>query len=117
MELTDSLKALLLETAPSLKGRARRLFMARTVKELGRGGQRRAELELAWRQVAIREGTHEVESGFTCLDAFAARGRKPVEAHLPTVLRAMKAIVDSQSQTVMWLYSSGHTETRTRRSR
>src|SRR5215467_957972 len=99
MELTDSLKALFLETARSLKGSARRLCMARTVKELGLGGQRRAERELGWSQVTIRQGTQEVESGFTCLDAFAARGRKPVEAHLPTLLRDMKAIVDSQSQT------------------
>ena len=35
MEFTDSLKALFMETARSLKGSARRLFMARTVKELG----------------------------------------------------------------------------------
>jgi hypothetical protein len=32
MELTDSLKALFVDTARSLKGSARRLFMARTVK-------------------------------------------------------------------------------------
>src|SRR5262249_41346771 len=35
MELTDSLKALFIDTAYSLKGSSRRLFMARTVKELG----------------------------------------------------------------------------------
>jgi hypothetical protein len=99
MELTDSLKTLFMDTARSLKGSARRLFMARTVKELGQGGQRRAERELGWSRVTIRKGTHELESGCTCLDAFAARGRKPVEAHLPTLLRDMKAIVDSQSQT------------------
>ena len=99
MELTDSLKALFMDTARSLKGSARRLFMARTVKELGPGGQRRAERQLGWSRVTIRKGTHELESGFTCLDAFATRGRKPVEAHLPTLLRDMKALVDSQSQT------------------
>jgi hypothetical protein len=99
MEITDSLKTLFMETARSLKGSARRLFIARTVKELGQGGQRRAERELGWSRVTIRKGTHELESGFTCLDAFATRGRKPVEAHLPTLLRDMKAIVDSQSQT------------------
>ena len=33
MELTDSLKTLLIETAKSRKGSARRFFMARTVKE------------------------------------------------------------------------------------
>src|SRR5262245_43065870 len=99
MELTDALKTLFMETARSLKGSARRLFIARTVKELGQGGQRRAERELAWSRVTIRKGTHELESGFTCLDAFSARGRKPVEAHLPTWLRDMQAIVESQSQT------------------
>ncbi len=46
MELTDSVKSLLIETAKSLKGNARRVFMARTVKELGRGGQRQAASEL-----------------------------------------------------------------------
>jgi hypothetical protein len=46
MELTDSLKTLFTETAQSLKSSARRLFMARTVQELGPGGQRRAEREL-----------------------------------------------------------------------
>ena len=99
MEFTDSLKTLFVDTARSLKGSTRRLFMARTVKELGPGGQRRAERELGWSRVTIRKGTHELDSGFTCLDAFAARGRKPVEAHLPTLLHDMKAIVDSQSQT------------------
>ena len=99
MEFTDSMKTLFMDTARSIKGSTRRLFMARTVKELGPGGQRRAERELGWSRVTIRKGTHELDSGFTCLDAFAARGRKPVEAHLPTLLHDMKAIVDSQSQT------------------
>src|SRR6266704_4885624 len=98
MELTDSLKTLFLETAQSLKGSARRLFMARTVKELGPGGQRCAERELGWNRGPLRKGTHELESGFTCLDAFSARGRKRVEVHLPHLLSDIKAIVDSQSQ-------------------
>ena len=99
MEFTDSLKALCMETARSLKGRARRLFMAHTVKELGPGGQRHAERELGWSRVTIRKGTHEFESGFTCLDAFTARGRKRVEVHLPNLLPDITAIVESQSQT------------------
>src|SRR4030095_9105197 len=99
MELTDSLKTLFVHTARSLTGSPRRLFMARTVKELGLGGQRRAERELGWSRVTIRKGTQELDRGFPCLYAVAARGRKPVEAHWPTLLRDMKAIVDSQSQT------------------
>jgi hypothetical protein len=98
MELTDSVKSLFIDTAKALKGSARRSFMARTVQELGSGGQRRAERELGWSRVTIRKGTHEMVSGFTCLDAFAARGRKRAEAHLPHLLTDLAAIVDSQSQ-------------------
>jgi hypothetical protein len=99
MEFTDSLKALFVDTARSLTGRSRRLLMARTVKELGPGGQRRAERDLGWSRVTIRKGTHELESGCQCLDAFSARGRKRVEDHLPHLLSDIKALVDSQSQT------------------
>ena len=99
MELTDSLKALFIDTAKTLKGSARRVFMARTVKELGDGGQRRAERELGWSRVTIRKGTRELTSGRPIHDNFAARGRKRAEAHLPTLLTDITAIVDSQSQT------------------
>lgn len=99
MELTDSLKALFVDTARSLQGSARRIFMARTVKELGPGGQRRAERELGWNRGTLRNGMHEVASGFRCLDAFTARGRKRAEHHLPHLLADIKALVDSQSQT------------------
>ncbi len=99
MELTDSLKALFVDMAKTLKGSARRVFMARTVKELGPGGQRLAERDLGWNRVTIRKGTHELESGFTCVDAFSARGRKRAEDHLPNLLSDIQAIVDGQSQT------------------
>lgn len=99
LELTDSLKSLLIETAENLKGYQRRRFMAQTVKELGKGGQRLAERELGWNRDLIRKGTREVESGIVCLDANHARGRKRVEAFLPNLLEDLKSIVDSQSQT------------------
>ena len=99
MELTDSLKALFMDTAQTLKGSARRAFIARTVKELGPGGQRQAERELGWSRVTVRKGAHEVESGFTCVDAFWARGRKRAEDQLPNLLTDIQAIVDGQSQT------------------
>src|SRR5215472_12769748 len=99
MELTDSLKTLLIETAQSLKGSARRLFMARTVKELGPGGQQRAARELGWGRMTIRKGLRELDSGVACLDAFRLRGRKRAEQHLPNLLTDIQAIVDRQSQT------------------
>ena len=98
MELTDSLKTLLIETAKSLKGSARRLFMARTVKELGPGGQQRAARELRWGRMTMRKGMHELTSGMICIDAFTRRGRKRAEEHHPTLLTDIQAIVDSQSQ-------------------
>jgi hypothetical protein len=99
MELTEDLKELLIKTAEQLKGSARRLFQARTVKTLGPGGASRAERELGWSRKTIRKGMHELESGITCVDAFGSRGRKPSEEHLPNLLTDMRAIVDGQSQT------------------
>jgi hypothetical protein len=98
MHLSDSLKTLFRETAETLKGHARRRFLAQTVKELGPGGQRRAERELGWNRETIRKGLHELESGLICVDNFAARGRKRAEEHLPNLLIDIAAIVDSQSQ-------------------
>jgi Rhodopirellula transposase DDE domain len=98
MQLTDSLKTMLIETARSLKGSDRRLFMARTVKELGPGGQALAARELHWGRMTIRKGLHELDTGIRCVDAFVARGRKPSEVHLPNLLPDLQSIVDSQSQ-------------------
>ena len=99
MDLTDSLKTMLIETARSLTGSARRLFMARTVKELGTGGQQCAARELGWGRMTIRKGMRELDSGIACVDAFRLRGRKPAEHHLPNLLTDIQAIVDGQSQT------------------
>ena len=99
MELTDSLTALLTATAKSLKGSARRLFMARTVKELGPGGQQRAARALGWGRMTIRKGLHELDHNLACVDAFALRGRKRAEDHLPALLTDIQALVDGQSQT------------------
>jgi hypothetical protein len=98
MELTDSLKVFFIETANALKGSARRLFLARTVKELGPGGQRRAERDLGWNRETIRKGRRELETGHIHHDNFAARGRKRAEVHLPNLLTDIAALVDAQSQ-------------------
>jgi hypothetical protein len=98
MELTASITALCKETAQQLRGGARRLFMARTVRELGPGGQSRAERELGWNRGTIRQGLHELTSGLTCVEAFGLRGRKAVEVRLPHLLDDIRAIVDGQSQ-------------------
>ena len=98
MELTEEVKEFLIKTAKELKGSARRLFMARTVRVLGKGGQRRAEEEFGWDRGLIRKGEHELKSGIVCADAFNQRGRKRSEEHLPHLLEDILAIVDGQSQ-------------------
>ncbi len=99
MELTEPVKALRQAAARALRGGERRRFLARTVAELGPGGQRRAERELGWSRVTIRKGQRELASGFVCVDAFVLRGRKRAEAHLPNLLADLEAIVSGQSQT------------------
>jgi hypothetical protein len=76
MELVETVKELLMETAKSLKGSARRLFLARTVRTLGAGGQPLAERELGWNRGTIRKGQHELEHGIVCIDGWeTVKGR------------------------------------------
>jgi hypothetical protein len=99
MELDESTKQVYMETANSLKGSERRLFMARVVKAIGEGGQRRAAREMGWDRETIRKGMHELESGVVCLDGHGASGRKRAEERFPTLLEDIRDIVDGQSQT------------------
>jgi hypothetical protein len=88
----------LIDTAKTLKGSQRRLFMAKTVAAMGRGGQTWAEAHLGWNRETIRKGMHELRTGMTCVDAFHCRRRKPAEEHLPRLLEDIRAIADGQSQ-------------------
>ena len=73
--------------------------MAEVVKNLGRGGQTRAEKELGWNRRTIRKGMQELEHGISIIDAFKLRGRKPIEVKLPNLRADIISIVDSQTQT------------------
>jgi hypothetical protein len=98
VELSAAWKTTLIEAANALRGAERRAFMARTVRALGAGGQRRAETELGWSRATIRKGEHELASGITCYDNFAARGRRRAEERLPRLLDDIRDLVTSQSQ-------------------
>jgi hypothetical protein len=87
----------LIETANDLRGAQRRLFMARVVRALGAGGQRRAEEELGWNRVTVRKGMRELTAGVAG-DAFSSRGRHRAEDRLPNLLADIRDIVTSQSQ-------------------
>jgi hypothetical protein len=97
MRPDPELTPVLVDTAKALKGSQRRLFMAKTVAAMGRGGQLWAEAHLGWNRETIRKGMHEFRSGMTCVDAFHCR-RKPVEEHLPRLLDDIRSIADGQSQ-------------------
>jgi hypothetical protein len=96
----SAIKNMLQETAKSLKGHAKRLFMARTVRDVFEGVAYRAEQELGWNRTTISKGLHELSSGIECVDGRkGVTGRKPAEAHLPNLLNDIRDLVDSQSQT------------------
>lgn len=98
IQLTNSLKNLLKETAKQLKGAATRKFLAQTVAALGHGGQLKAEQELGWNRVTISKGIKELTRGITCVDNYRGRGRYKAESHLPNLLSDIKKLVDGQSQ-------------------
>jgi hypothetical protein len=99
MQVSEAAKEMYVETAKQLKGAARRVYMARVVKALGRGGQWFASQEFGWDRNTIRKGTRELETGFMCHDNYAARGRKRAEERLPQLLTDIGAIAEQHSQT------------------
>jgi hypothetical protein len=96
--LTEAAKSLFKSAALKLKGSARRIFMAETVRELGPGGQTLGERELGWNRGTIRKGMHELAAGIQCMDAFCLRGRKRSDKRLPNLLDDIRDIVDSGAQ-------------------
>ena len=110
MELTADPKNLFIETAQTLTGSDCCIFMAQVVKLLGKGGQRRAALELGWNRWTIRKGTHELESGIRCYDNFSGRGRKSIEKHLPNLLddiTVLRLSIDAKASVLVGPYSIG----------
>ena len=100
MEWTEGLDKLVQATKGALTGYAKRLFMARTTRELFDGKPYRAERALGWNRATVTKGLHELESGVECVDGRrGTAGRKPIEAGLPNLLEDIRSIVDGQSQT------------------
>jgi hypothetical protein len=99
MNLTHEMCAFIRQTAGSFKtGASRRRFMAQTLDTLALS-QRQAQRLFGWGRDTLRKARHEQHSGITCLDAFAARGRKPAEFHLPHLLEDIQEIVKDHVQT------------------
>jgi len=98
MELTQGIRNALKTAAATLKGHARRIFMAQVVRDLGLGGQRRAQAELGWSRDTVRKGEHELSTGIECVDALNATGAKRIDARLPNLRQDIRDLVDGQSQ-------------------
>ena len=98
MPPSPEMTPVLIDTAKTLKGSNRRLFMAKTVHAMGRGGQVRARIQLGWNRQTIRKEIYELRTGMTCVDAFSTRRRKPAEEPLPRLLDDIRSIADGQSQ-------------------
>src|SRR5260370_40857650 len=97
MRHSPELIPILIDTAKALKASLRRLFMAKTVKAMGPGGQLWAEGNLGWNRGTVRKAMHELDSGMTCVDAFSLRRRKPAEEYLPRLVDESRPIADGQS--------------------
>src|SRR5215470_5169878 len=97
MELSPEMCSWLVETAGSFHGARRRRFMAQTAEALGLS-QRQAAGALGWARDTVRKGMHELHSGITCLDNFSARGRKPIEVRLPSLLADICDLVQDHHQ-------------------
>lgn len=98
MALTAQMCVWLKETAKQLHGAQRRRFMAQTVESLGLS-QHQAARRLGWSRDTVRKALHELHSGITCLDNFAARGRKPAEVHWPSLFQDIRDVVADHLQT------------------
>lgn len=99
MELTPDVRVVVLAADGRLKGAARRRFRAQIVRELGRGGQRRAQQQFGWDRDTIRKGEHELETGIECFDGRVGNKRQDIHDRLPMLREDIKSVVDCWSQT------------------
>lgn len=82
----------------SLKGSAKRKFAGQLSLDLGWGGKSLVSKTLSISRKTISKGITEIETGEAIKDNFTQRGRKPLEAYNPELLRSIKKIVDGSSQ-------------------
>ena len=99
MEITEEICKWLNETKASLKGYARRHFMAETVKTICDGSPMVAERELGWNRMTLSKAIREWEGGFCYVDQTHLSERKKAEDHLPKLLDDINEIAEQFSQT------------------
>lgn len=99
MSLSQGVKEVVLETAESLSGYARRHFMANVVTRLCGSSPSVAAAELGWNRKTVGKALEEWAGGFCYIDRYYERGRKKAEEHLPHLLEDIEQIAEAYSQT------------------
>ena len=72
--------------------------MANVTNDYFDGSSRKVESHLGWSRHTVHKGRKELDTGFVCLDNYAARGRKKTEENLPTLEADIHHLVQEQSQ-------------------
>jgi len=98
MKLTEPLISSFREAAEKLVGGARRRFMAAIARELGVGGQTRAETVLGWNRQTIRKGEMELRTGVELRDGRERNGRPSLEEKIPSLLQDLREVVEPHTQ-------------------
>ena len=99
LNMSGKCKEIFIETINQLRGSNRRIALANVSKSIGKNGQSTVVNEFHVSRDTIRKGLHELKTGAPIIDAFHARGRKPIEEKLPNLIADIKDIIDCQSQT------------------
>src|SRR5439155_23416621 len=96
--LTDNIKSTFKDAAQKLIGPAKRAFMANVTNDYFDGSSRKVESHLGWSRHTVHKVLKDIETGFVCLDNYAARGRKTSEENLPKLEADIHHLVQLQSQ-------------------
>ena len=98
MLLKNEFKEMARDAAKKMKGAAKRAFMAQITQDCLDGSARKAERELGWYRKTVEKGLREQATGITCVDNYAARGRKKSEEKLPDLAQDIRDLVEQDSQ-------------------
>jgi len=96
--LTEKITSTLKDAARKLTGSTKRAFMAKVTQDYFDGSARKTESHMGWSRQTVHKGLKELETGFICIDNYAARGRKKSEEQYPHLKADIHDLVQEKSQ-------------------
>jgi hypothetical protein len=96
--LTEKITSTLKDAAQKLTGSTKRAFIAKVTQDYFDGSARNAESHMGWSRQTVHKGLKEVETGFVCIDNYAARGRKKTEEQSQNLKADMHDLLQDKSQ-------------------